>query len=36
MIYEDLVSDFADRTRRNLEVIDRLKDDPESDVFEVT
>ena len=36
MIYEDLVSDFADRTRRNLEVIDGLTDDPESDVFEVT
>lgn len=36
MNYHDLVKDFARRTQKNLEFIERYKDDPGSEVYEVT
>jgi len=36
MMYEDVVRDFAHRTKRNLAFIENHVDDPEADVYEVT
>jgi hypothetical protein len=37
MDYQELVRDFADRTRTNLQTLRRLKEeDPEAEVYEVT
>jgi hypothetical protein len=36
MMYEDLVRDFAARTRRNLEFINQHHSDSEAEVYEVT
>ena len=37
MNYEDVIADFATRTKKNLELIRRLQaEDPESEIYEVT
>lgn len=36
MEYKELIRDFAIRTRKNLSIIEKLKDDPEFEAFEVT